>query len=316
MRDWLKDIYLRFKEQFRSVLIWLSALLILVIVFGFFYTLLTPCGHGIKISSDSPEISYLTGIYFSAVTISSLGYGDFSPVGFSRFLVGVEVLLGLVLITLMIAGITSWPLSYHVQRLFGSDAQKRLEDYARIFEENKSRLFKILSEYDVPSEDFLQGSLFHKEDLILRFRKEIENFKSNCIELKTHFLFEVDKQKNFFEVVPKRGVIRVGRSIEDLFFELNSSIMALEDKSKKEILDRKNIDEIIDAIEAQRETCDIIENYLKEDEIIEILGKIKNSCSAMENSFLAVPDERGEPSMESPDQFQKDSEGLENLPSS
>ena len=113
----------------------------------------------------------------------------------------------------------------------------------------------------------------------------------------------------------KRTFCNLLRSIEDLFSELNDSIMDLEDESKKEILDRKNIDEIIDAIEAQRETCGIIEDYLREDEIIKILKKIRNSCSAMENSFLAVPDERGKPSMESPDQLQKDSEGLENLPS-
>lgn len=211
MRDWLRDIYLHFKEQLRSALIWLSVLLTLIVFFGFLYTILTPYGHGIKISSNSPEICYLTGIYFSAVTMSSLGYGDFSPVGFSRFLVGVEVLLGLVFISFMIAKITSWPLSYHVQRLFSSDAQKRLEDYARFFEENKSHFSEILSKYDLPSENLLQGNLFYKDVLIQRFGREIESFKSNCIELKTHLLFEVDKQKNFFEVVPKRGVIKVAK---------------------------------------------------------------------------------------------------------
>ena len=318
MRDWLKDVYLSFKEQIRNVLIWLSALIILIILFGLFYTLLTPCGHGIKTSPDSPEFSssslsckdFLTGIYFSAVTVSSLGYGDFSPIGFSRLLVGIEVLLGLVLISLMISRITSWPLSYHVQRLFSSDAQKRLEDYSKIFEENKSHLLNILSKYDVPHEESLQSDSPPKEDLILNFGKEIEKFKSNCIDLRDHFLYEVDKQKNFFEVVPKSGLVKIGTSIKDLFLEFHDSMNSLEDNSKKEIL-KGNRNQIIDAIKAQKETCSIVKNCLEENDVTDIFREIKNSFSKMEESYLATPDEGKKPDTESPDRVEEDSEGLE-----
>jgi len=47
---------------------------------------------------------YFTHLYFSAVTFSTLGYGDYSPVeGFSRFLASVEALIGLILMSLFIA---------------------------------------------------------------------------------------------------------------------------------------------------------------------------------------------------------------------
>ena len=88
-------------------------------------------GQNLKPLSD---ITFSTGIYFSIVTISSLGYGDMHPMGFSKALICVEVLMGLAVIGIMIAKVTSRRLSYHVSRLFSFDAQKRLEDFAAQFD--------------------------------------------------------------------------------------------------------------------------------------------------------------------------------------
>lgn len=41
----------------------------------------------------------LDSIYLSAVTFSTVGFGDLAPVGSIRFLLGTEALLGLMLIT-------------------------------------------------------------------------------------------------------------------------------------------------------------------------------------------------------------------------
>lgn len=46
----------------------------------------------------TPEFSFVTCIYFSAETYTSLGFGDFTPTGPMRLLAGVEALNGLVLI--------------------------------------------------------------------------------------------------------------------------------------------------------------------------------------------------------------------------
>ena len=52
------------------------------------------CG---SLSARSPDV--LDAVYFSAVTYSTVGYGDMIPVGPIRFLAGTESLVGLVLIT-------------------------------------------------------------------------------------------------------------------------------------------------------------------------------------------------------------------------
>ncbi|NJN82937.1 MAG: two pore domain potassium channel family protein [Caldilineaceae bacterium] len=45
---------------------------------------------------------FLPALYFSVVTFTTLGYGDIQPHGFARFLVSVEALLGIFLISLFV----------------------------------------------------------------------------------------------------------------------------------------------------------------------------------------------------------------------
>ena len=52
------------------------------------------CG---ALSAGTPNL--LDAVYFSAVTFSTVGYGDMVPVGPIRFMAGTEALVGLVLVT-------------------------------------------------------------------------------------------------------------------------------------------------------------------------------------------------------------------------
>ena len=109
-------------------------LLLVVMLFAGLYTWLTPLDNGVKAGAGIPtDFNFFNAVYFSIVTISSLGYGDLRPVGISRILVSVEVILGLSSIGVMIAALTSRQLSHLVSRLFVSDARTRLEEFARSF---------------------------------------------------------------------------------------------------------------------------------------------------------------------------------------
>ncbi len=130
-----------FFEEDVSTLWYIVGFVVVVILFGFLYTWLTPMGHGIGQDLELlPDVTFSTGIYFSIVTISSLGYGHMHPMGFSRALACIEVLIGLAMIGIMIAKVTSQRLSYHVLHLFVSDAQKRLEDIAVKFDTSRFTL--------------------------------------------------------------------------------------------------------------------------------------------------------------------------------
>jgi hypothetical protein len=75
-------------------------------------------------------------LYFSVVTISSLGYGDIRPVGFGRFVAGAEVLVGLVIVGLWVSSLASGRSEVLLDRLHGSSVDERF----RAFRENVVRL--------------------------------------------------------------------------------------------------------------------------------------------------------------------------------
>jgi potassium channel LctB len=74
----------------------------LFIGFGAMYTFIHISVGPTLIHNESPLSGSFfelmeSGLYFSAVTILSLGYGDITPVGFGRGLAVIEALLGYVL---------------------------------------------------------------------------------------------------------------------------------------------------------------------------------------------------------------------------
>jgi hypothetical protein len=63
--------------------------------FAFYY--LSKINQGIKPTFDGGSIDYITSLYFSVVTISSLGYGDYKPINFGRAVAVFEVIYGLII---------------------------------------------------------------------------------------------------------------------------------------------------------------------------------------------------------------------------
>ncbi len=92
----------RSTQRRRKVLYAITAILFLHIVeiwiFGLtcWLLLLWPaCGH----IAGSANVHLFDAVYLSAVTYSTVGFGDLAPVGVVRFLIGTESLVGFVLIT-------------------------------------------------------------------------------------------------------------------------------------------------------------------------------------------------------------------------
>lgn len=92
----------RSTQRRRKVLYAITAILVLHIVeiwiFGLtcWLLLLWPaCGH----IAGSANVHLFDAVYLSAVTYSTVGFGDLAPVGVVRFLIGTESLVGFVLIT-------------------------------------------------------------------------------------------------------------------------------------------------------------------------------------------------------------------------
>lgn len=97
------------KKQFQLVVKLLFGLTALIFLFSGAYFFLSQCASIEKngIYLDQIPAEYLESLYYSVVTITTLGYGDFTPLGHSRLLSSVEALIGLLFVGFAISQVVS-----------------------------------------------------------------------------------------------------------------------------------------------------------------------------------------------------------------
>ena len=85
------------------------------LLIGIFFAVLYACdwrfnnGNTLKLPENQITVSFLDFLYFSFITIATLGYGDLLPVSaVSRILVIVELIIGIGWITVVFAAITAY----------------------------------------------------------------------------------------------------------------------------------------------------------------------------------------------------------------
>lgn len=124
-RSSLGNILDRIKTS--TLICWLiGGVLVAAILFYF----LSCIGHGIQSTIDKDSsIGIFDSIYFSIVTVSSLGYGDYRPVGAGRILATVEVIYGLVFLAIIVSKLASERTSILIKLVYASDTQRRILDF-------------------------------------------------------------------------------------------------------------------------------------------------------------------------------------------
>ncbi len=259
------------------------------VLFGIAYAELTPMGHGIgQDFKPLSEVTYWVGIYFSVVTISSLGYGNMHPMGVSMALTSMEVLIGLGMIGIMIAKITSQRLSYHVSRLFSSDAQKRLEDVAEKYEKILGDLKIITPGFDVPSR--ASKSEDRLSEFTSRFRKTISEFRLRCVELHDYISFEIERG-DYFKVAPSSEMERVGKAANEAFFALSQLVRNMSTQARTEILDHHTRQDVSKAVNLQKKVCDMVCENATDTNVINNFRETHLICDKVPASYFEIPEE-------------------------
>ena len=134
------DVVRHYVIEWPSFRIYFLAFFGLVVFFGLIYSQV-PTSHGWTPANESNFWNHLfEGMYLSIVTMTSLGYGDLQPNGISRLVAGVEVVLGLMLIGLMIAKLTSEGVSHFVSSIYVSDTQSNFADFSMKFNMSSSKI--------------------------------------------------------------------------------------------------------------------------------------------------------------------------------
>ena len=238
---WVEDRLVNLIEKV-STLRYIVVFATAVIGFGLLYYQLTQYEHGIgRDDTALDSVTICTGIYFSIVTISSLGYGDMHPMGISKILACIEVLFGLVMIGIMIAKVTSQRLSYHVERIYSSDAQKQLDNFTEEFNKSQRDFAEIMTNFEAT-----------------RFEEIVRTFQAQCTSFSGYFLDAASKG-DYFRIVPVSAIKQVGNAVDDSF----SSIKSILDSSQEmpTIISRL----IPEAIDAQSKVCRLVAQYADED---------------------------------------------------
>lgn len=274
------------------LLAYLIFFLVAVIVFGLIYALLTPIGHGIGQNFTSlPDLCISDGIYFSIVTVSSLGYGDMHPMGISKALACLEVLMGLAVMGIMIAKMTSRRLSYHVLRLFSSDAQKRLEGIAAGFDKSRDEFAEIMPQLANAYQGTPGEARPHNRDqLVSELRNVVGVLRSRCVALSDYFSYE-NQQDSYFSIAPVSAVLRVGEAVDDALLRLGQLIISLSPQARTEVLDRRNRQGISDAIASQRHVCSLVHQHAEDPDIRSVFERIQETCEKVPESYFAIPEE-------------------------
>jgi hypothetical protein len=134
-----------YKTLFRiSLYIWLGS--------SVYFCFATFSGHGMNTMQGSYYWceSFLTALYFSGVTLTTLGYGDISPVGFGRAVALFLAFTGVTVFTIFVGKISSERQSSILLLLHTSDIERRLSAFSENLNKLKNEIF-ICNAHDTES---------------------------------------------------------------------------------------------------------------------------------------------------------------------
>lgn len=125
---------------------WLVAALATVVVgFGLGYWWLSEHGSLVFTYETDARPGLGDALYFSIVTISSLGYGDIRPIGWARAMVGLEVTIGLGFLGLLVAKVSSVKQDYILRRIYTEAVDTKLATYVHELEQQRN-LYRMTSQ--------------------------------------------------------------------------------------------------------------------------------------------------------------------------
>lgn len=188
---------------------------VLLVLFAVAYWSLSGPGttNGLIETYGTDDVTFLDSLYFSVVSLSSLGFGDIRPLGFSRFLAGAEVIIGLSFFGIMVAKISSVRQDYILRRMYYSELiDSRLEGFAHQLEEHRKL-------YLASSSMLLSGDI--DPELTTTFKDEVTEttlfFEIHAVMHEARDLFVLETRSGgFFDDVSDALVMRIYASVQSM----------------------------------------------------------------------------------------------------
>lgn len=104
--------------------------------------------YGVQQNGIACDIDLDDALYFSVITFSSLGYGDFAPIGLGKLVASFEVIGGLVLIAVFVGKIASERQAALLLLIYTSEQQERIAKFTTELKGMCERIDKTIQEKD------------------------------------------------------------------------------------------------------------------------------------------------------------------------
>ena len=262
-----------------------------VLSFGLVYFVLTPGSDGL-ISSTNAAIKVTPGvaIYFSVVTVSTLGYGDIIPQGASKILVCIEVIFGLTMMGIIVAKLTSARLSYHVRRLFSSDTQRRLDLYSSAFDLVQQQFTRLSPRIGLAFQEtpiLMQSN--EQVECAAEFSRALSDFHARSLAFCRDIAYEL-AQGDFFSDAPTDALQNTAVSIEQSLFLLGQLILGFPILARSILLNRDNRRRISETLDGHRELYSKIEQHFKNEDLRKTFQQIVERCRTIPENYFSFPE--------------------------
>ncbi len=213
-------------------------LIVLILLFALFYYFGISAGNGISYaySSEGNKISFMDCVYFSIVTFTTLGFGDFYPNGNSRIVVIIEVILGLTFFGLLVSRFTAAKSEYILHRLYTGDVERRFHRFDDGLNKYREEISTIYNNY-LLNNDYCEITNRILSD---KYKNVYEDLLSVVIGLRKYIGFEVYYGEVFIDI-SRRSIYRVLDTSKNLIvslFEVHSDSrvdMIISNVNKKRI---------------------------------------------------------------------------------
>ncbi|MBN2567719.1 hypothetical protein JXB02_06580 [Candidatus Woesearchaeota archaeon] len=198
-------------------LIWMGIL----VVFGGIYYFGTTGGSYLYDSRMHEQLNFIDHIYFSFITATSTGFGDFLPVGFHRIIAIAEVVVGLILLAVVTSKLVSMKQEAILNEIYEisfDEKVNRLRSSLFVFRVDISKLVSKAEEGIITRREvsdvwanlsFLEGVI---DDIINFFSMENSNTytKNACVVHNKIIINSVNKSleklNEIFEVFREKGI--------------------------------------------------------------------------------------------------------------
>lgn len=189
---------------------------LVTIISAVLYYVGTPHGWGVIRAYDvgvlnSPpinEVNFFDCLYFSVVTIATLGYGDYRPVSYGRIIAGGEVVAGIVMMGIFISRLVSRQQDRLTKRLVAGQLNSEIQDF-------RGMLNLLIEEYKNLIVGGGSGNLLTTSESI-SLQDDLVNRTAGLLKSLARYWRHEAKHPDLQDVVPSRATGRMLGEVLDI----------------------------------------------------------------------------------------------------